>query len=109
MSTRVEVEGILRELGASQHGVATRAQLLGRGLTAHTIDGMVRAGRVVVLWRGVYQIGPLPAECAAEAAATLACGPEGRISHMSAAAMQGVLDAAARPTVEVTVPRRKRR
>lgn len=110
MSTRVEVEAILRELGASQHGVATRAQLLRRGVTANTIDGMIRAGRVVVLWRGVYQIGPLPAERATEAAAALACGPESRISHAAAAAMQGVLDRPrAHPTVEVTVPRRKRR
>ncbi len=110
MTARVEVERILRDLAIAQHGVARRAQLLAGGLTAHTIDGMVRAGRLVVLWRGVYQIGVLPVARAAESAAVLACGEESRISHVSAAALQGVLDSApAHPIVEVSVPRRKRR
>jgi very-short-patch-repair endonuclease len=71
---------------------------------------MVRAGRVILLRRGLYQIGPRPAVSAAESAAVLACGPEGRVSHASAAAFHGVLDGArTRRTVEVTVPRGKRR
>jgi very-short-patch-repair endonuclease len=110
LATRREIESILREIGQAQQGVATRAQLLGRGLAAHTIDRMVRAGRVIVLRRGLYQIGPQPAGRAAETAAVLACGPAGRVSHTSAGAIHGVLDATnSRRTVEVTVPRNKRR
>ncbi|MGH7468241.1 MAG: type IV toxin-antitoxin system AbiEi family antitoxin domain-containing protein, partial [Longimicrobiales bacterium] len=110
MATRREIEGILCEVGRAQHGIATRAQLLKRGLAPHAIDGIVRAGRVIVLRRGLYQIGPQPAVRAAETAAVLACGPEGRVSHTSAATFQGLLDATrARRTVEVTVPRGKRR
>jgi very-short-patch-repair endonuclease len=107
---RREIEGILREVGGAQHGVATRAQLLGRGLASHTIDRMVRAGRVIVLRRGLYQIGPQPAVRAAETAAVLACGSDGRVSHASAAVFHGMLDSTRTlRTVEVTVPRGKRR
>ena len=85
-------------------------RMLRRGVAAHTIDRMVRAGRVIVLRRGLYQIGPQPARRAVETAAVLACGPTGRVSHTNAAAFHGVLDAThARRTVEVTVPRDKRR
>jgi len=110
MAARLDTELILREVGVAQHGVAARAQLLARGVAAHTVDRMVRTGRLIVLWRGVYQIGPLPGGHAAEAAAVLACGPECRVSHMSAAALQCMVDAGrAHPSVEVTMPRRKRR
>jgi very-short-patch-repair endonuclease len=110
MAARLDQELILREIGAAQHGVATRAQLLGRGITAHAIDRMVRTARVVVLRRGVYQIGPLPVGRAAEAAAVLACGSAGRVSHASAAVLHGLEDPGrARLPVEVTMPRRKRR
>jgi very-short-patch-repair endonuclease len=110
MAARQEIECILREVGVTQHGVAMRAQLLARGLAPHTIDRMVRAGRLIVLRRGLYQIGPLPVGRAAETAAVLACGRDGRISHTSAAALHSVLDASrVRPIVEVTMPRRKRR
>jgi hypothetical protein len=69
MATRMEIEHVLREVAAGQHGVATRAQLLGRGVTAHAIDRMVRTGRVLPLSRGVYQVGPVAVGLAAEAAA----------------------------------------
>lgn len=110
MTNRLEIELILRDVGAVQHGVATRRQLLGRGIGAHAIDRMVRTGRLIVLRPGLYQIGPLPAGRAAEMAAVLACGPDGRISHRSAAAIQRVLDPVrAQQPVEVTVPRSRRR
>jgi hypothetical protein len=44
---------------------------------------MVRTGRIVVLRRGAYQIGPLPIGRAAEAATVLACGPDAMVSHVS--------------------------
>ena len=110
MAARADIELILRELGAAQHGVAARAQLLGRGIAAHAIDRMVRTGRLVVLRRGVYQVGPLPVGRAAEAAAVLSCDADGRISHVSAAALHEVLERSrAHRAVEVMMPRRKRR
>jgi very-short-patch-repair endonuclease len=109
MAARRDTERILREVGVSQHGVISRRQLLDGGIATHTIDRMVSGGRIVVLHRGVYQIGPLPAGRAAEIAAMLACGAESRVSHLSAAMIHGVHGASVshRP-IEVTMPRRKR-
>jgi very-short-patch-repair endonuclease len=105
-----EVERVLREVGAAQHGVAGRSQLVARGLGPDAIDRMIRSGRLIVLHRGVYQIGPLPLARAAEAGAVLRCGGSSRISHASAAALHSLLDAARRPRdVEVTTPRRRYR
>jgi predicted transcriptional regulator of viral defense system len=102
---RSDNERILREVGASQHGVISRQQLLDRGIASHTIDRMVSTGRIVVLHRGVYQIGPLPARRAAETAAVLACGSESRVSHLSAATIRGIMDASdLQRTIEVTMP-----
>jgi len=64
----------------------------------------------VIVQRGVYQIGPLPLPRGPEKAAVLAGGGDCRLSHRSAAHLQGMLDAG-RPidNVEVTVARKKRR
>jgi len=110
MANRRETERILREMGAAQQGIVARAQLLDRGLSLHAIDGLVRAGRVVVRHPGVYQIGPLPLPRAAEHAAVLAGRGEARMSHGSAARLRGMLDLDTHVNrVEVTMPRRKRR
>lgn len=106
---RSDVELILREVGAAQHGVALRSQLLVRGIPGSTIDSMVKTGRLCVLRRGVYQVGPLPLPRAAEAAAVLASGRTSRLSHGSAARLHELMDRAVHDLPpEVTVPRRKR-
>src|SRR5690606_14457670 len=92
MPTRRETELILHQLGAAQHGVVARAQLLERGLARHAVDRLVRTRRVIVLERGVYQIGPLPLPRATEAAAVLASGGAVRVSHRSAALLQDLLE-----------------
>ncbi len=108
--TRQEIERVLRETGEAQHGVAARSQLLERGIASQAIDRMVRMGRLVVLRRGLYQIGPLPVGRSAEAVAVLACGPGVRVSNVSAAAIHGLVDSGRAPrAVEVSVPRSRRR
>ncbi|MGH7448903.1 MAG: DUF559 domain-containing protein [Longimicrobiales bacterium] len=110
MATRRDTELILRELGAAQHGVVARAQLLERGLSVHAVDRLVRARRLMVVQRGVYQIGPLPLPGAAERAAVLAGGCDARVSHRSAAHLEGMLEAGRHVNrVEVIMPRRRRR
>jgi very-short-patch-repair endonuclease len=102
-------EDILREVAGAQRGVAARSQLVARGIPRHTIDRMIRSGRLAVLHPGVYQVGPLSVHRAAEVAAVLGCGADARISHRSAAAFHGIIAREPRPQVEVTMPRRKRR
>jgi very-short-patch-repair endonuclease len=103
-----DVEAILREFGASQHGVVARAQLLAQGLRPSAIDRMLRSGRLETLHRGVYRIGPRPAPRSAEMAALLRCGAGSRLSHASAACLHGLVAGSARRPVEVTVPRERR-
>ena len=108
MTTQRDVEAILREFCVMQCGVVTRRQLLGRGLPAHRLDRLVQSRRLVVIRRGLYQIGPVPAPRGLEMAALLAGGPRSRISHGTAAALHGLRDASCARAVEITTSRRTR-
>ncbi len=71
-------------LAASQHGVVTRAQLVALGLSSSAIGRRMRSGRLGVLHRGVYLVGPVAPPGAAEMAAVLATGEGAVVSHRSA-------------------------
>jgi very-short-patch-repair endonuclease len=74
-----------------QHGVATREQLLGVGLTRHSVDTRLRQGRLHFIHRGVYAVGHeslLP--LGLEAAALLASGERAVLSGRSSAAVWGL-------------------
>jgi Transcriptional regulator, AbiEi antitoxin/Protein of unknown function (DUF559) len=78
------------ELTRGQHGVVSREQLLGLGLTSKAIKHRVRSGRLHPVFRGVYAVGR--AQLSQEGhwiAAVLACGPGAALSHRSAAALWG--------------------
>jgi very-short-patch-repair endonuclease len=78
----------LARVGADQHGMVTRAQLVAAGLDRNAIAHRVRHGRLVRVHRGVYAIGHVPPSPHARAmAAVLACGPDAALSHRSAAAL----------------------
>jgi very-short-patch-repair endonuclease len=104
--TRLEL--VLRTRGAAQHGVVARAQLIADGIPGHVIDRCVRQGRLVLLHRGVYQAGPVLGARGVEMAALLACGGEAHVSHISAAGLYGMGQAAAE-AIDVTVPPARRR
>lgn len=108
MTTQREVEGILREFCLRQCSVATRRQLLGRGLPAHRLDRLVQSKRLVVIRRGLYQIGPVPAPRGLEMAALLAGGSTSRISHRTAAGLHGLREVSCAGAVEITMSRRMR-
>lgn len=76
------------ELAGRQHGVLTRRQLLGAGVTPGRVDGLVRGGGLRRLHAGVYILGdlrgPLEPERARSMAAVLACGPGALLSHWHA-------------------------
>ena len=75
-------------LARRQHGVVTVAQLLEAGYTRSAVSHRVRRGWLVPLFRGVYQVGPVRAQCGLEMAAVLATG--GVLSHHSAAKVWGI-------------------
>jgi very-short-patch-repair endonuclease len=64
----------------------TRKQLLALGMPAETIRARLETGRLHQLWAGVYAVGrPDVDRLGRLKAATLACGPDARLSHRSAA------------------------
>jgi hypothetical protein len=82
----------IREYAARQAGQLTRAQLLACGLTRGGITGRVSAGQYVVMYAGVYAIAPARDDPVARAwAAVLACGDHAVLSHLSAAALWGMV------------------
>jgi very-short-patch-repair endonuclease len=77
-------------MARTQHGVVTREQLLGLGLTRHGIQHRIARGRLHPVRRGIYAVGrPELTQKGRWMAAVLACGGEGvaALSHSSAAAL----------------------
>lgn len=83
-----EVEHRIDEMAARQHGVVSREQILGSGLSSSALGRRVRSGRLRPLHRGVYVVGPIVPSRAAEMAAVLASAG-GVLSHASAASLWG--------------------
>jgi len=74
-----------------QHGVVSRDQLRGIGLTEATIKQGVAAGRLYPLFRSTFAVGhPRTDRRSRLIAATLACGEGTVISHGTAAALLGL-------------------
>jgi very-short-patch-repair endonuclease len=84
--------GELGPLAVAQHGAVEYRQLLALGFTRHEIRGMVRAGWLHPVHRGVFAVGrrSLPRK-GRWMAAVLACQPDALLSHRSAAALHGLL------------------
>lgn len=96
--------GSVWALAKSQHGVVTRAQLLELGFHPDAIKHRRAKGRLHAIHRGVYAVGrPQLTQHGRWMAAVLACGPEARLSHASAAALWG-LRAMTGTGIEVSVP-----
>jgi very-short-patch-repair endonuclease/predicted transcriptional regulator of viral defense system len=96
--------GAIARLARRQHGIVTRTQLLALGVGAEAIKRRVRAGRLRVVYRGTYLVGPIMPPLAREMAAVLACGEGAVLSHRSAAAFWRLLPYLAQYPVHVTVP-----
>jgi very-short-patch-repair endonuclease len=80
-------DAAIAALAAHQCGVVTVAQLEIAGLGENAVRHRVKAGRLTRIFRGVYQVGPIPAPRGREMAAVLATG--GVLSHDSAASVWG--------------------
>jgi Protein of unknown function (DUF559) len=71
----------------------TRAQLLELGLGPEAIRSRIKLQRLILIHRGVYALGHAPEAPRDRAyAAVLACGPDGVLSHSSAASLWGIYD-----------------
>ncbi len=106
---RVAIDPIINELAARQHGVVARRQLVAAGVTPHAVRHSIRKGRLVLVHRGVYRVGPLRAPLERYAAALLAFGPEVVLGFTTAGALWGLIDdPPGESPVDVIVPRQAR-
>ena len=77
-------------LAREQHGVVTRAQLIGLGDRSEAMGHRLRGGRLHPVRRGVYAIGrPELSRLGVWMAAVLSCGPRALLSHASAGKLYG--------------------
>jgi hypothetical protein len=98
------VEAVVGQLAARSHGVVTRAQLLGAGITRHEIQQRLGTGALLREHRGVFRVGHrAPSMEARYLAAVLACGDGAVLSGRAAGHLWGILKGAA-PPPEVTAP-----
>jgi very-short-patch-repair endonuclease len=99
-----ELDGI----ASAGHGVVTRAQLLGAGVTRHEIASRLRSGHLIQVHRGVYRVGHrAPSTEARYLAAVLAAGEGALLCGHAAAHLLGLLRGAP-PPPEVTTRTERR-
>lgn len=95
---------VLAEVAARQHGVISRRQILDAGLGEKGIEGWLRRGQLDRVHRGVYAVGHDGLSRGGRwMAAVLALGPDAVLSHMSAAALWGLLRPEGGP-IDVSLP-----
>jgi very-short-patch-repair endonuclease len=91
----------LTAIAREQHGLVTRAQVLG-AVSSRTLERWVQAGRLEGVRRGVYRVGGVPETWEQLVlAACLAAGPAGHASFSTAAALRD-LEGFSRDGVEIT-------
>jgi very-short-patch-repair endonuclease len=95
-------------IAARAHGVVTRRELLGAGLSERWIERRIERGALIVVFPGVYRVGHrAPSVEARYTAAVKACGEEALLSGLSAAWLWGLTKGSA-PPPEVTAPTERR-
>lgn len=85
-----EYERTLRDIATN--GVFTFEQYRETGLSRHSLYTQARKGRVVRLQHGVYSIEASPSIVQFAQAAVLASGVDSYVSHLSAAALWGLIE-----------------
>jgi very-short-patch-repair endonuclease len=102
------VEQKLAGLARRSHGVVTRRELLGAGISAKEIERRLLTGALIAVFRGVYRVGhTAPSVEAHYLGAVRACGTGGLLSGRAAAHLWGLLKGHA-PPPEVTAPTARR-
>jgi predicted transcriptional regulator of viral defense system len=99
---------IIGRLATRRHGVVTRPQLLGAGVTPEEIRHRLGSGALLREHPGVYRVGHrAPSVEATCLAAVWACGPGSLLSGLAAAHLLGLLRGPA-PPPEVLTPTERR-
>jgi putative AbiEi antitoxin of type IV toxin-antitoxin system len=97
----------LATIAARQLGLVTDADLTAAGITRGALARRIAAGRLRLLYRGVFVLGPVLVPNAKRLGAVLSCGTGAVLSHHAAAALWGI-----RPDtdgdIDVTVTRQLR-
>jgi hypothetical protein len=102
------VEENLAVIASATHGVVTRQQLLGTGVTRHEIALRLRRGDLLREHPGVYRVGHrAPSVEATYLAAVLAAGEGALLSGLAAAYLWGLVKGPA-PPPEVICPKQRR-
>jgi Transcriptional regulator, AbiEi antitoxin len=102
------VEEVLGRIARRQHGVVTRKQLLGAGVSREEIRRRVDKAALHRVHRGVYRVGhKAPSIEARYLAAVLACGEGAVLSGEAAGYLWGLLKGTA-PPPEVTAPKHRK-
>src|SRR5215207_865540 len=106
---RNQNSGGLWAVARDQHGVVTRTQLLGFGLTPSAIKHRLSKGRLYRVGHAVYAVGrPELTQYGWWMAAVLSCGPQALLSHESAAALWAIRPEPGlrtrSPRIDVSVP-----
>jgi predicted transcriptional regulator of viral defense system len=103
----VQIDRLVGEVAARQHGLITLAELFALGISSRMIESRMRRGFLIRIYPGVYAVGHRPAtQDARWLAAVLACGDGAVLSHRSAAALWMVRQTSS-PKVDVTAPTRR--
>jgi putative AbiEi antitoxin of type IV toxin-antitoxin system len=98
---------VIARMAERQHGVVSRAQLLGAGIESHEIEYRLGVGRLHRRYRGVYCVGhDVLGRDGHRMAAVLATGPRAVLSHRGAAAAWSLWRGL---YLEVTVPTHRSR
>jgi very-short-patch-repair endonuclease len=102
------VEEIIGRIARSQHGVVTRKQLLGAGISKEEIRRRLHKKALLAVHPGVYRVGhQAPSVEARYMAAVLACGEGALLCGLAAAHLWGLIKGRA-PPPEVVAPTERR-
>src|SRR3954468_1122628 len=94
------------EWAEANHGVVARHELFEMGIGRGALEHRVRAGRLRVVYRGVYAVGHRALTAHGRwIAAVKAGGPGALLSHISAAALWNLIRSSS-PIIHVTTPGR---
>lgn len=102
MGGKSTTAALIGSIASRSHGVVTRRELLGAGITRRQIDQRIRSRGLIVVHRGVFRVGhAAPSTAARYLAAVCACGDGAVLSGMAAAWLWSILKSKP-PQAEVT-------